>query len=163
MSHLYYFASCYTIFDFHHNYLRSRLPYEHYGRYYLFRTFPCIYTDVLRSVYEIREITDQRSPKPSFNPPAHHPLPTISPLSVYPRALSTAVFVMGPDPLNVFALPAPNKPPKVSGPSVNGTTKQLTAVKNPHTRTPAPNDISNPHELTAFVRLPDSDRFERVG
>ena len=142
MSRLYYFASCYTIFDFHHNCLRSRLPYEHYGRYYLFHTFPCIYTDVLPSVYGIREMTDQRSPKPSFNPPAHHPPSLLSQFT--PRALSTAVFVMGPGPLNVFALPSPKKPPKASGPSVNDTTKQLTAVKDP---APEP-----PHRTISRIR-----------
>jgi hypothetical protein len=67
--------------------------------------------------------------------------------------------MMDPGSLKVFALLSPNKTQKVSDPSVNGTTKLPTAV----TRTPAPNNISNPHELTAFVRLPDSDRFERVG
>lgn len=53
---------------------------------------------------------------------------------------------MGPAPLNVPASPSPNKTPKVSGPSVNGTGKQPAAAKNL-----APSDISSPHELTAFV------------
>jgi len=52
---------------------------------------------------------------------------------------------MGPAPLNVPASPSPNKTPKVSGPSVNGTTKQ------PAAKNLAPSDISSPHELTAFV------------
>lgn len=55
---------------------------------------------------------------------------------------------MSPAPLNVPASPSPNKTPKASGPSVNGTTKQPTPAKNL-----APSDISSPHELTAFVRF----------
>ena len=67
---------------------------------------------------------------------------------------------MGPAPLNVPASPSPNKSPKVAGPGVNGAAKQPTtaAAKNL-----APSDISSPHELTAFVRLPSpSGWFERA-
>ena len=67
---------------------------------------------------------------------------------------------MGPAPLNVPASPSPNKSPKVAGPGVNGAAKQPTtaAAKNL-----APSDISSPHELTAFVRLPNpSCWFERA-
>jgi len=53
---------------------------------------------------------------------------------------------MGPAPLNVPASPSPNKTPKASGPSVNGVAKQPPPAKNL-----VPNDISSPHELTAFV------------
>ena len=60
---------------------------------------------------------------------------------------------MGPAPLNVPASPSPNKTPKISGSSLNGATKQPAAAKNL-----VPNDISSPHELTAFVRLSPTPR-----
>lgn len=64
---------------------------------------------------------------------------------------------MGPAPLNVPASPSPNKSPKAPGPSVNGATKQPAAAKHL-----APNDISSPHELTAFVRLSESLRIRSL-
>lgn len=94
---------------------------------------------------------------PSIRPP---PPCVISPLSTIPAFFDPAISTMGPAPLNVPASPSPNKTQKVSGPSVNGTTKQPAAPKNL-----APSDISSPHELTAFVRLSlfGSSQLECVG
>jgi len=117
------------------NYLQ--LP---HGRYYLFCCTPKSFAVWIR-----------RSDRSANHPirSARPLLSVTSPLLTRPlRCFDSTTTAMGPAPLNVPASPSPNKTPKIPGPSVNGTTKQPPAAKNI-----APNDISSPHELTAFVRL----------
>ena len=142
------FVSCYTIFYDDHNYLQPKSP---HGLYHSFRRIHLI--SVVSSIGSVEAI-DQQSPKPSFNPLSHQPTSPLSPSISH--TLSTVVSTIGPALLNVPASPSVNKTQKVPGRSVNDTTKQPANAKNL-----TPRDISSPHELTAFVRFSNSDRFER--
>ena len=119
--------------DAHQTRLTTLYCHQRYLRFHMDVTIYLLASAVLTV-----EVSDRRT---TFRPAS-----VISPSLLIP--FNSIISTMGPAPLRVPAHLNPNKTPKISGPSVDGTTKQP-ATKNP-------SGTRSPHELASFARLHNS-------